>query len=93
MAALLVEDPAFILSSLEAAVEPVTGGRSDWVASRPRRNYERLPLAREMQSDHKPYVLVTAARDEVDFIVLTIESVVAQTVLPLKWVVVSDGSS
>ena len=45
-----------------------------------------------MQSDQKPYVLVTAARDEVDFIALTIESVVAQTVLPLKWVIVSDGS-
>jgi poly-beta-1,6-N-acetyl-D-glucosamine synthase len=45
-----------------------------------------------MQSDHKPYVLVTAARDEEDFIELTIESVVAQTVTPLKWVIVSDGS-
>jgi biofilm PGA synthesis N-glycosyltransferase PgaC len=45
-----------------------------------------------MQGAHRPYVLVTAARDEVDFIELTIKSVVAQTVTPQKWVIVSDGS-
>jgi glycosyltransferase involved in cell wall biosynthesis len=38
------------------------------------------------------YVLITPARDEAQFIGLTIESVVAQTVRPLKWVIVSDGS-
>jgi glycosyltransferase involved in cell wall biosynthesis len=39
------------------------------------------------------YVLVTPARNEVQFIEMTIQSVVAQTVLPLKWVIVSDGST
>jgi hypothetical protein len=39
------------------------------------------------------YVLITPARNERDFIELTIKSVVAQTVRPLKWVVVSDGST
>jgi len=39
------------------------------------------------------YVLVTPARNEQDFIELTIKSVVAQTVRPLKWVIVSDGST
>jgi GT2 family glycosyltransferase len=39
------------------------------------------------------YVLITPARDEAQFIELTIKSVVAQTVLPLKWVIVSDGST
>jgi poly-beta-1,6-N-acetyl-D-glucosamine synthase len=39
------------------------------------------------------YVLITPARDEAKFIEKTIESVVAQTVLPLKWVIVSDGST
>src|SRR6185295_9849852 len=39
------------------------------------------------------YVLVTAARNEAEFIELTIQSVVAQTVRPLKWVIVSDGST
>ena len=49
-------------------------------------------MAQEMQCTHKPYVLVTAARNEKDFIELTIKSVVAQTVKPLKWVIVSDQS-
>lgn len=39
------------------------------------------------------YVLVTPARNEARFIEMTIQSVVAQTVRPLKWVIVSDGSS
>jgi poly-beta-1,6-N-acetyl-D-glucosamine synthase len=39
------------------------------------------------------YVLITPARDEAKFIEKTIQSVVAQTVLPLKWVIVSDGST
>jgi poly-beta-1,6-N-acetyl-D-glucosamine synthase len=39
------------------------------------------------------YVLITPARNEARFIELTLESVVAQTVLPLRWVIVSDGST
>lgn len=39
------------------------------------------------------YVLITPARNEAQFIEGTIESVVAQTVRPLKWIVVSDGST
>jgi len=39
------------------------------------------------------YVLVTPARDEAQFIELTIKSVVAQTVRPIRWVIVSDGST
>jgi poly-beta-1,6-N-acetyl-D-glucosamine synthase len=39
------------------------------------------------------YVLVTPARNEAQFIELTIRSVVAQTVRPAKWVIVSDGST
>src|ERR1700736_6480879 len=39
------------------------------------------------------YVLITPARDEAKFIEQTIKSVVAQTMLPLKWVIVSDGST
>lgn len=39
------------------------------------------------------YVLITPARDEAGFIEKTIQSVAAQTVLPLKWVIVSDGST
>jgi biofilm PGA synthesis N-glycosyltransferase PgaC len=39
------------------------------------------------------YVLVTPARNEEAFIRLTIESVISQTVLPERWVIVSDGST
>ena len=39
-----------------------------------------------------PYVLITAARNEAAFITKTIESVINQTVLPEKWIVVSNGS-
>ena len=39
------------------------------------------------------YVLVTPSRNEEAFIGKTIESVIRQTVLPLKWVIVNDGST
>lgn len=39
------------------------------------------------------YALVTPARNEQSFIEKTIESVISQTILPNKWVIVSDGST
>lgn len=39
------------------------------------------------------YVLITPARNEAAFIEETIKSVIGQTILPLKWVIVSDGST
>jgi glycosyltransferase involved in cell wall biosynthesis len=39
------------------------------------------------------YVLITPSRNEARFIEETVKSVVGQTVLPLKWVVVNDGST
>ena len=39
------------------------------------------------------YVLVTPARNEAQFIELTLRSVIAQTVRPVRWVIVSDGST
>ncbi len=39
------------------------------------------------------YVLITPVRNEAQFIELAIKSVVAQTVRPAKWVIVSDGST
>jgi len=38
------------------------------------------------------YLLITPARNEEKFIEQTIQSVIRQTVLPRKWVIVSDGS-
>jgi poly-beta-1,6-N-acetyl-D-glucosamine synthase len=46
-----------------------------------------------MSSQMLSYVLVTAARNEEDLLEQTIQSVVSQTVLPLKWAIVSDGST
>jgi glycosyltransferase involved in cell wall biosynthesis len=39
------------------------------------------------------YVLITAAKNEVDFIESTIKSVVRQTLQPKKWIIVSDHST
>jgi len=39
------------------------------------------------------YVLITPARNEAASIEKTIKSVISQTVKPLKWVIVSDGST
>lgn len=39
------------------------------------------------------YVLVTPARNEARFIELTLQSVTAQTAKPLRWIIVSDGST
>ena len=40
-----------------------------------------------------PYVLITPARNEAAFIEKTIESMIHQTLLPVKWVIVDDGST
>ena len=39
------------------------------------------------------YVVITPARNEAQYIELTINSLVAQTVPPRKWIIVSDGST
>ena len=38
------------------------------------------------------YVLITPARDEEAHIEKTIQAVISQTILPLKWIIVSDSS-
>ncbi len=40
-----------------------------------------------------PYVLITPARNEETFIEKTLQSVAQQTFLPVKWVIVNDGST
>lgn len=39
------------------------------------------------------YVIITPARNEATYIEKTIESVAKQTIVPLKWVIVNDGST
>ncbi len=41
----------------------------------------------------KNYVIITAARNEERYIENTIKTIIAQTVLPVKWIIVSDGST
>lgn len=42
--------------------------------------------------DYLRYVVVTPVRDEAEYIIKTIESMAAQTILPQKWIIVDDGS-
>ena len=44
-------------------------------------------------NDHLAYILITPARNEAAYIKLTLESMARQTVPPIKWVIVSDGST
>lgn len=46
-----------------------------------------------MSKPPMPYVLITPARNESAFIEKTIQSMIRQTCLPLKWVIVNDGST
>lgn len=51
------------------------------------------PSALGQMMNSKGYALVTPAKNEAAFIEKTLASVVKQTVKPVKWVVVSDGST
>lgn len=53
----------------------------------------QLILDRKKQNPQLRYALVTPARNEAAFIEQTIRSVVRQKARPLKWVIVSDGST
>jgi biofilm PGA synthesis N-glycosyltransferase PgaC len=46
-----------------------------------------------MKADALTYALVTPARNEAAFIRNTISCVIAQTIRPVRWVIVSDGSN
>lgn len=46
-----------------------------------------------MTSDSLSYILITPAHNEAVFIETTIRSVIKQTVLPARWVIVNDGST
>src|SRR5271154_6303290 len=51
------------------------------------------PAISSVMVETPSYVIITPARNEAQFIELTLKSVIAQTILPLKWVIVSDGST
>ncbi|HEX3436020.1 MAG TPA: glycosyltransferase family 2 protein [Pseudacidobacterium sp.] len=51
--------------------------------------HNALPVWKEIPR----YVIITPARNEAQFIELTLQSMITQTHRPLKWVIVSDGST
>jgi glycosyltransferase involved in cell wall biosynthesis len=48
---------------------------------------------RNQRSSYPAYVLITPAHNEAAFIEKTIESMIHQTIPPIKWVIVDDGST
>lgn len=56
-------------------------------------NAEATRPATTMRSQDLTYILITPARNEAGLIEQTIRSVISQTVLPRRWVIVSDGST
>ena len=46
-----------------------------------------------MLENNIKYIIITPAYNEADYIQRTIESAVAQTILPTKWIIVDDGST
>ena len=46
-----------------------------------------------MLKNNMKYIIITPAYNEAEYIERTIEGVLAQTVLPSKWIIVDDGSS
>lgn len=54
---------------------------------------ECLIKRRRNRKHNNAYVLITAARNEEEYIEKTIHSVLSQSIKPLKWVIVSDGST
>ncbi|UOA10197.1 glycosyltransferase family 2 protein [Methylobacter sp. S3L5C] len=59
-------------------------------------NYIQKPTSADNKPETKQlpaYVIITPARNEAAFIELTLKSMILQTVLPIKWIIVSDGST
>jgi len=43
--------------------------------------------------DNNKYIIISPVRNEEDYIEKTIHSVISQTILPVEWVIVNDGST
>jgi glycosyltransferase involved in cell wall biosynthesis len=86
-----------LLAAYDRAFESIAawaGGRSNVVSNPASTNRVRAVASDVGQSGvHAAYVLITPARNEAAFLEKTIESVIHQTILPVKWVIVDDGST
>ena len=45
------------------------------------------------KSGHCRYLLISACRDEANYMRQTLDSVISQSISPIKWVIVDDGST
>lgn len=55
---------------------------------------ERIGIKMVLQSREKyRYVIITPVRDEGGYIEKTIKSVISQTITPIRWIIVNDGST
>src|SRR5215472_6371475 len=66
--------------------------RSPIAAIRPHGRTSIVAIS-ELHNMHLQYVLITPARNEAAFIEKTIQAMIQQTALPVKWVIVNDGSA
>ena len=55
--------------------------------------WESLSASANEVSDPVKYVVITPIRDEEEHVECVLQSIISQTVLPAKWVIVDDGSS
>ena len=46
-----------------------------------------------MGSEQTKYVVITPVRNEEEYIDFTLQSMTAQTIVPLEWIIVNDGST
>jgi poly-beta-1,6-N-acetyl-D-glucosamine synthase len=60
---------------------------------RNRAGSRNLAISRSRTPRRYDYVAITPARNEAAFIELTLKSMVVQTIKPVKWIIVSDGST
>jgi biofilm PGA synthesis N-glycosyltransferase PgaC len=51
------------------------------------------PSARRTKRPHGDYCLISPARNEAEYIRETLDSVLSQTVLPKRWIIIDDGST
>jgi asparagine synthase (glutamine-hydrolysing) len=56
------------------------------------RNYIDKPVTSPDSSDNYKYLIITPVKNEAEFIKFTLSSIIGQSHLPKKWIIVDDGS-
>ena len=79
----------------EKALNKIATNSEEFAANEPKKSPEAADWVGSAggSSSCLDYVLITPARNEVAFIAETMNAVIKQTLRPVKWVIVSDGST